>query len=155
MILDADMTVPPEDLPSFHRPLREGLADFINGTRLIFIHGHWGHEAAELRRQQALRRAGELADGHPHLSDTLCGTKAFFREDYRHFSMGYDPWGDFDYLFGGAQLSSKVRRVPVHYQEAACRPVQDEGPPSYPGPVRACGRGSGGGHAGLAGDRPR
>ena len=37
-----------------------------------------------------------------HLSDTLCGTKAFFREDYLHFEMGYDPWGDFDYLFGAA-----------------------------------------------------
>jgi hypothetical protein len=52
-----------------------------------------------------------------HLSDTLCGTKAFFREDYRHFRMGYDPWGDFDYLFGAAQRTCKVLEVPIHYLE--------------------------------------
>ena len=52
-----------------------------------------------------------------HLSDTLCGTKAFFREDYRHYRMGYDPWGDFDLLFGAAQRASKILEVPIHYEE--------------------------------------
>ena len=52
-----------------------------------------------------------------HLSDTLCGTKAFFREDYRHFLMGYDPWGDFDLLFGAAQNGGKILEVPIHYEE--------------------------------------
>ena len=52
-----------------------------------------------------------------HLSDTLCGTKAFFREDYRHFAMGYDPWGDFDCLFGAAQNAARSWRCPIHYEE--------------------------------------
>jgi hypothetical protein len=51
------------------------------------------------------------------LSDTLCGTKAFFREDYQHFSIGCDPWGDFDWLFGAAQMACKVLEVPIHYEE--------------------------------------
>ncbi len=116
MILDADMTVPPEDLPSFYRPLREGLADFVNGTRLIYP---MATGAMKLQNFVGNKLFGVLVSWLTgiHLSDTLCGTKAFFREDYRHFSMGYDPWGDFDYLFGGAQLSSKILEVPVHYQE--------------------------------------
>ena len=51
------------------------------------------------------------------LSDTLCGTKAFFREDYHSFSIGHDPWGDFDWLFGAAQSTCKVLEVPIHYKE--------------------------------------
>jgi ubiquinone/menaquinone biosynthesis C-methylase UbiE len=116
MILDADMTVPPEDLPSFYHPLCEGLADFVNGTRLIYP---MATGAMKLQNFVGNKMFGVLVSWLTgiHLSDTLCGTKAFFREDYRHFSMGYDPWGDFDYLFGAAQLSSKVLEVPVHYQE--------------------------------------
>jgi SAM-dependent methyltransferase len=116
MILDADMTVPPEDLPSFYRPLREGLADFINGTRLIYP---MATGAMKLQNFVGNKLFGVLVSWLTgvHLSDTLCGTKAFFREDYRHFSMGHDPWGDFDYLFGGSQVSAKVLEVPVHYQE--------------------------------------
>lgn len=116
MILDADMTVPPEDLPSFYRPLREGLADFVNGTRLIYP---MATGAMKLQNFIGNKLFGVLVSWLTgiHLSDTLCGTKAFFREDYRHFSMGYDPWGDFDYLFGGARLGSKILEVPVHYQE--------------------------------------
>lgn len=116
MILDADMTVPPEDLPSFYRPLRDGLADFINGTRLIYP---MATGAMKLQNFVGNKLFGLLVSWLTgiHLSDTLCGTKAFFREDYRHFSIGYDPWGDFNYLFGGARLGSKVLEVPIHYQE--------------------------------------
>jgi SAM-dependent methyltransferase len=116
MILDADMAVPPEDLPCYYRPLREGLADFINGTRLIYP---MATGAMKMQNFFGNKMFGVLVSWLTgiHLSDTLCGTKAFFREDYCHFSMGYDPWGDFDYLFGAAQLSAKVLEVPVHYQE--------------------------------------
>jgi SAM-dependent methyltransferase len=116
MILDADMTVPPEDLPNFYRPVREGLADFINGTRLIYP---MAAGSMKLQNFFGNKMFGVLVSWLTgvHLSDTLCGTKAFFREDYVHFQMGYDPWGDFDYLFGAAQRTSKVLEVPIHYQE--------------------------------------
>jgi SAM-dependent methyltransferase len=116
MILDADMTVPPEDLPYFYRPLAEGLADFINGTRLIYP---MANGSMKLQNFFGNKLFGVLMSWLTgiHLSDTLCGTKAFFKEDYRHFLMGYDPWGDFDLLFGAAQNTGKILEVPIHYQE--------------------------------------
>jgi len=51
------------------------------------------------------------------VSDTLCGTKAMFRWDYAHMTMGRDPWGDYDFLFGAAQLRLLVRELPVHYRD--------------------------------------
>ena len=116
MILDADMAVPPEDLPSFYQPLREGIADFINGTRLIYP---LATGSMKLQNFFGNKLFGVLVSWLTgiHLSDTLCGTKAFFREDYRNFQMGYDPWGDFDLLFGAAQRTCKILEVPIHYQE--------------------------------------
>jgi SAM-dependent methyltransferase len=116
MILDADMTVPPEDLPYFYAPLRAGQADFVNGTRLIYP---LANGSMKLQNFFGNKLFGVLVSwlAGIHLSDTLCGTKAFFREDYRHFRMGYDPWGDFDYLFGAAQRTCKVLEVPIHYLE--------------------------------------
>ncbi|MGZ9167055.1 MAG: glycosyltransferase, partial [Anaerolineales bacterium] len=36
MILDADLTVPPEDLPRFYEALVSGKGEFINGVRLVY-----------------------------------------------------------------------------------------------------------------------
>jgi hypothetical protein len=116
MILDADMTVPPEDLPYFYLPLHEGVADFINGTRLIYPLA-----TGSMKMQNFLgnKLFGVLVSWltQVKLSDTLCGTKAFFREDFRKFSGGYDPWGDYDWLFGAAQNALKILEVPIHYEE--------------------------------------
>jgi len=116
MILDADMTVPPEDLPYFYIPLSEGQADFINGTRLIYPLA-----TGSMKFQNFLgnKLFGILMSWltELRLSDTLCGTKAFFRADYHTFSLGHDPWGDFDWLFGAAQSTCKVLEVPIHYEE--------------------------------------
>ncbi|MFI5459579.1 MAG: glycosyltransferase [Isosphaerales bacterium] len=116
MILDADMTVPPEDLPFFYGPIREGLADFINGTRLIYPMATGSMKFQNFIGNKLFGVLVSWLTGI-HLSDTLCGTKAFFREDYRRFQMGHDPWGDFDYLFGAAQRTCKILEVPIHYQE--------------------------------------
>jgi hypothetical protein len=116
MVLDADMTVPPEDLPYFYSPLRQGLADFINGTRLIYP---MATGSMKLQNFLGNKMFGSLVSWliDCHLSDTLCGTKACFTEDYRHFLMGYDPWGDFDLLFGATQHAAKILEVPIHYEE--------------------------------------
>jgi ubiquinone/menaquinone biosynthesis C-methylase UbiE len=116
MILDADMTVPPEDLPYFYGPFRDGMADFINGTRLIYPMATGSMKFQNFLGNKLFGVLVSWLTG-VHLSDTLCGTKAFFREDYRHFQMGFDPWGDFDFLFGAAQQTCKVLEVPIHYQE--------------------------------------
>jgi SAM-dependent methyltransferase len=116
MILDADMTVPPEDLPYFYDPLGNGRADFVNGTRLVYP---MAGGAMKLQNFVGNKLFGTLMSWltESHLSDTLCGTKAFFSKDYRHFRMGFDPWGDFDLLFGAAQYARKILEVPIHYQE--------------------------------------
>ena len=133
MILDADMTVPPEDLPCFYRPLADGAADFINGTRLIYPRADGSMKLQNFYGNKMFGALVSWVTG-VHLSDTLCGTKAFFKDDYRHFLMGYDPWGDFDLLFGAAQNSAKILEVPIHYEERR-RPVEDEGPAPYLGPA--------------------
>jgi SAM-dependent methyltransferase len=116
MILDADMTVPPEDLPYFYIPLSEGQADFINGTRLVYPMATGSMKFQNFVGNKLFGiLVGWLTD--LRLSDTLCGTKALFCEDYHRFSVGHDPWGDFDWLFGAAQNTCKVLEVPIHYQE--------------------------------------
>jgi len=116
MILDADMTVRPEDLPRFYEPLAAGYADFVNGTRAIYpmeqgamkFANYFGNKVFSLLVSWLIDQ---------RVSDTLCGTKAFFRDDYSFFDMGHDPWGDFDLLFGIARLRRRIVEVPIHYKE--------------------------------------
>ncbi len=115
MILDADMTVMPEELPLFYKPIADGLCDFANGTRLVYP-----------MEQQAMRFANLLGNFafsvimtwllRQRVSDTLCGTKCLLKADYKYIRMGGDPWGDFDLLFGAAEENLKILEVPVHYR---------------------------------------
>jgi SAM-dependent methyltransferase len=116
MILDADMTVPPENLPCFYGPLADGVGDFINGTRLIYPRAKGSMKWQNLYGNKLFAKLVSWLTG-VRFSDTLCGTKAFFKEDYQHYRLGDDPWGDFDLLFGAAQQASKILEVPIHYEE--------------------------------------
>jgi hypothetical protein len=122
MILDADLTVPPEDLPRFYRTLAEGKGEFINGSRLVY--------PMEQKAMRALNLLGNKFFSQvftwlleQRIRDTLCGTKVLFRRDYlkiargRSFFGDFDPFGDFDLLFGAAKLNLKIVEVPVHYRE--------------------------------------
>ncbi|MCK5056110.1 MAG: glycosyltransferase [Candidatus Aminicenantes bacterium] len=115
MILDADMTVMPEELPLFFRPVADGTADFANGTRMIY--------PQEKQAMRFLNQIGNFFFGailswllSRDISDTLCGTKALKRADYANIHMGADKWGDFDLLFGAAENKLKIVEVPVHYK---------------------------------------
>jgi SAM-dependent methyltransferase len=117
MILDADMTVAPEDLPKFLAPLEAGTADFVNGTRLVYpMEGQAmptanfvGNKAFCLLVSMVLRQ---------RVSDTLCGTKALLRRDYESMPLsGRDRWGDFDLLFGAAREKLRILEIPIHYRE--------------------------------------
>jgi len=115
MILDADMTVAPEELPRFFHPLNRGLCQFVNGTRLIYP-----------REGQSMRFLNQLGNRTfcllmsfiigQTLSDTLCGTKALYKKDFKNIKMGLDKWGDFDLLFGAAKAYSRILEIPVHYK---------------------------------------
>ena len=122
MILDADLTVPPEDLPKFYNALITGKGDFINGTRLVYP-----------MEKEAMRFLNYLGNQfftivftwllEQRFKDTLCGTKVMFRSDYMKLAKGrkyfgeFDPFGDYDLLFGAYKLNLKIVDVPVRYKE--------------------------------------
>jgi glycosyltransferase involved in cell wall biosynthesis len=117
IILDADMTVRPEDLPKFIAPLQAGTADFVNGTRLVYPMQGEAMPAANFAGNKAfcLLVSWVLRQ---RVSDTLCGTKALLRRDYQAMPLsGRDRWGDFDLLFGAARSKLRILEIPVHYRE--------------------------------------
>jgi SAM-dependent methyltransferase len=122
MILDADLTVPPEDLPKFYDAIASGKGDFINGSRLVYP-----------MDKEAMRFLNLLGNKffsiaftwllEQKFKDTLCGTKVIFREDYyrlvknqRYFG-NFDPFGDYDLIFGAHKLNHKIVEVPIRYKE--------------------------------------
>lgn len=122
MILDADLSVPPEDLPKFHATLAEGRGEFVNGSRLVYpMEG----QAMRLLNLLANKIFGALFSWllEQRIRDTLCGTKVLLTRDYqriaanRHVFGELDPFGDFDLLFGAAHLSLKIVEMPVRYHE--------------------------------------
>ena len=122
MILDADLTMPPEDLPKFYRALVEGRCEFANGCRLIY--------PMEERAMRFLNLCANKLFGilfswllGQQVKDTLCGTKVLSRANYeaiaknRRYFGDFDPFGDFDLLFGADKLNLKIRDIPVRYRE--------------------------------------
>jgi hypothetical protein len=122
MILDADLTVPPEELPKFHAALASGLGEFINGSRLIYPMERQAMRFANMVGNKFFALAFSYLLGQP-LKDTLCGTKVLRREHYQQIAAGrasfgdFDPFGDFDLLFGAAKLGLRIVELPVRYRE--------------------------------------
>jgi SAM-dependent methyltransferase len=121
MILDADLTMPPEMLPKYHAIIESGKADFVNGTRLIYP-----------MEDEAMRPLNLIANRffaylfsylvNTRMTDTLCGTKVLLRRDYevlareRAYFGNFDPFGDFDLIFGAAKQNLKIIETPIHYK---------------------------------------
>ncbi len=121
MILDGDLTVSPEDLPKFYNAITSGRGEYINGSRLVYP-----------MEKQAMRILNILGNkffslmftwllGQP-LKDTLCGTKVISKENWekivanRSYFGEFDPFGDFDLIFGAAKLNLKIVEVPIRYR---------------------------------------
>jgi len=121
MILDGDLTVPPEDMIKFYNVLASGVGEFVNGTRLVY-----GMEEQAMRflNYYANRTFARIFSYllNQQFTDTLCGTKVMFRRDYetilanKSFFGDFDPFGDFDFIFGAAKLNLKIVEVPVRYR---------------------------------------
>ena len=122
MILDADLTVAPEDLPRFYAALRSGKGDLINGVRLVYPMQKQAMRFLNLLGNKFFSLAFSWLLGQP-VKDTLCGTKALTRADYaaivaqRAYFGDFDPFGDFDLLFGAARLNLKIVDMPIRYRE--------------------------------------
>jgi len=121
MILDADLTVPPESMPAFFHALIERKGEFINGSRLVYSMEKEAMQFLNMIANKFFSLAFTYLLGQ-YLKDTLCGTKVLFKEDYNRIEEGrsyfgnFDPFGDFDLLFGAAKLHLKIVEIPVHYK---------------------------------------
>jgi glycosyltransferase involved in cell wall biosynthesis len=122
MILDADLTVAPEDLPRFYEAVRSRRGEFINGVRLVYPMEQGSMRFLNLLGNKFFGIAFSWVLGQG-IKDTLCGTKVLRREDYeliaanRAYFGEFDPFGDFDLLFGAARLNLKILDMPVRYRE--------------------------------------
>ena len=121
-ILDADLTMPPEELPKYIEILASGKADFANGVRLVYPMDKEAMKFANLCANKGFSLIFSWLLGQP-VKDTLCGTKALWREDYdkidrnRNYFGDFDPFGDFDLLFGADKQNLKIMDVPIRYKE--------------------------------------
>jgi len=120
MILDADLTMPPEALPNFYEAIASGKGEFINGSRLVYP-----------LEKDAMRFLNYLANRtfswlftwllNQRFTDTLCGTKVLSKTHYKNIAENrsyfgeFDPFGDFDLIFGAAKLNLKVIEIPITY----------------------------------------
>lgn len=120
MILDADLTVPPEALGKFYKAIASGKGEFINGSRMVY--------PMEKDSMRFLNFLANLVFSwlfswllNQRITDTLCGTKVLYRSHYgiiaenRKYFGDFDPFGDFDLIFGAAKLNLKVVEIPVAY----------------------------------------
>jgi len=120
MILDADLTVPPEDLPKFYNAIATGKAEMLNGCRLIYPLEDEAMRSLNLLANKIFAMIFTWLLGQ-RIKDTLCGTKVLLKKDYQNIMINrpyfgdFDPFGDFDLLFGASMLNLKIIDMPVRY----------------------------------------
>jgi len=122
MILDADLTTPPEELPKFYNAIARNKAEFVNGSRLVYPMEKESMRFFNFLGNKFFAVAFSFVLGQ-RFKDTLCGTKVLSRTHYRRLAAAreffgdFDPFGDFDLLFGAARMGLKIVEIPVHYHE--------------------------------------
>jgi len=120
-ILDADLTMPPEELPKFYEAARSGTAEFVNGVRLVYPMEEQAMQFLNMIANKGFGLTFSWLMGQK-IKDTLCGTKVLFRADYdaiannRAYFGDFDPFGDFDLLFGAAKLNLRMVDLPIRYR---------------------------------------
>ncbi len=121
MILDADLTVPPDDLVKFYNAIRFGKGEYINGSRLVYPMEKQAMRILNVFGNKFFSIMFSWLIGQP-LKDTLCGTKVISRENWKRLSANrsyfgdFDPFGDFDLIFGASKLNLKIVEVPIRYR---------------------------------------
>jgi len=122
MVLDSDLTMPPEELTKYYNAIVSGKGEFINGCRLVY--------PMEKKAMRFLNMIGNYFFARlftwlleQSIKDTLCGTKVLWRRDYQRIAANrsyfgdFDPFGDFDLLFGASRLNHKIIDLPIRYRE--------------------------------------
>ena len=120
MILDADLTMPPEALPKFYAALVSGKGEMVNGSRLVYPMENAAMRPLNFAANRFFASVFSYLVNQ-RFTDTLCGTKALSRHHYDAIATGrdyfgeFDPFGDFDLIFGAAKQNLKIIEVPIHY----------------------------------------
>ncbi|HYU16619.1 MAG TPA: glycosyltransferase [Candidatus Acidoferrum sp.] len=122
LILDADLSVVPEDLPQFYDAMVSGAGEFVMGSRLVYTMDPKAMRFLNLLGNRFFGLLLSVLIGQP-IKDTLCGTKVIWREDYARLAAGrayfgdFDPYGDFDLIFGAAKLNLRILEIPIRYRD--------------------------------------
>jgi len=122
MILDADLSVAPEDLPQFYDALVSGVGEFAMGSRLVYTMDPKAMRFLNLVGNRFFGLLLSVLIGQP-IKDPLCGTKVIWRRDYERLAAGrahfgeFDPYGDFELIFGAAKLHLRIVEIPIRYRE--------------------------------------
>jgi hypothetical protein len=120
MVLDADLTMPPELLGRFYDAYCQGLADFVNGSRLLYPMEGGAMRFLNHLGNVFFAKALSFVLGN-RLSDSLCGTKLVARHDYARFVAwrrdfgDFDPFGDYELLFPASIFALGIVDVPIRY----------------------------------------
>lgn len=120
IILDADLTMPPEQIPKFVEALQAGKGEFVNGSRLVYPMDDGAMRFLNLIANKIFSHLFSWLLNQRY-TDTLCGTKVLRRSDYQRLKAGkayfgdFDPFGDFDLIFGASKLNLKTVDLPIRY----------------------------------------
>ncbi|MBI2028433.1 MAG: glycosyltransferase [Candidatus Levybacteria bacterium] len=121
VVFDADLTVSPADLPKFYQSLRTRKGELVQGSRLVYPMEHQAMKFLNIIGNKLFSIAFSFLLDQP-IKDTLCGTKALFRKDYekikknRSYFGDFDPFGDYDLIFGASKLNLKIIEIPIRYK---------------------------------------
>jgi len=121
IIFDADLTVPPNDLPKFYHAVRTRKGELVDGSRLVYPMERQAMRFLNILGNKFFSIAFSWLLDQP-IKDTLCGTKALFRETYkeirknRSYFGDFDPFGDYDLVFGASKLNLKIIEIPIRYR---------------------------------------
>lgn len=120
IIYDGDFSVPANTLPLFVQTLTSHEAECVNGSRLIFYREPGAMFFTAYCANRFFAYALSWVSGQT-LTDTLCGTKGFWKADYDAIIASktdwYDPFGDFDILLRSAQRWLKITDIPIAYKD--------------------------------------
>ncbi len=121
LILDADLTVPPADVPRFYQAYQQSRGDLVNGDRMSL--------PMEPGAMRFLNRLGNRFFSkwlthmiRARMPDTLCGTKLLPKQDFERvlrwcddFDL-QDPFGDFSLLMAAGDLGLGITNVEIKYR---------------------------------------
>ncbi|OGM26064.1 hypothetical protein A3D01_04860 [Candidatus Woesebacteria bacterium RIFCSPHIGHO2_02_FULL_39_13] len=122
MILDADLTVDPQELVKFYNAAVNGKGDLIMGSRLIYPMERQAMRLLNYFGNKFFSVAFTFLLGQT-IKDTLCGTKVILKKNYEKIAENrkvfgnFDPFGDYDLIFGASNINLKITEVPIRYKE--------------------------------------